>query len=172
MIRSQLPLILLLSACQTAPGSGAEPRPAEAVITQGEIEADGDGRCFARTAAPTETVVVEELAEVVPEVRDQNGVITSPAVFRTVTRPQTRATGPGRRFETVCPHLLTSELVLTLQRALIVRRVYAGPVNGTYDEPTRAAVRSVQITEGIDSPLLSVDLARTLGIIAIPRDSR
>ena len=168
MTRRVLLLTVLLAACQTVPPESGP--SGGAVISQGQIETDASGRCYARTERPTETVVVEDLVEVVPEIRDRNGVVTSPAVFRSVTRPQIKSVGDGLRFETVCPQRLTAEVVLTLQRALIVRRAYDGPVNGLYDSGTRAAVQAVQRPAGIDSPLLSVDLARALGVVAVPRE--
>ena len=58
-------------------------------------------------------------------------------------------------------------MVAPLQRALIVRRAYTGPVSETYDAATQAAVAAFQRDRGIDSPLLSVDTARDLGVLAI-----
>lgn len=161
-------LPLALVACTGAPSRDAV-APAEIVVSLGEIETDVTGRCFATTAGPTRTEIVDELIEVVPEVRAADGNVTSPPVYRTVSRPRTVSTGPGRRFETVCPPVYTVPFVSSLQRALLIRRAYDGPITGQYDDATSLAVQMFQRPDGIDSPLLGVDAARSLGIVAVPR---
>jgi peptidoglycan hydrolase-like protein with peptidoglycan-binding domain len=59
--------------------------------------------------------------------------------------------------------------VSTLQRALLIRRAYDGPITGQYDAATSLAVQSYQRGTGIDSPLLGTTTARELGILAVPR---
>lgn len=148
----------------------APPDPASDLITLGAIETSADGVCFARNAAETRTVTEDVLIEVVPAVKDRNGVVTSPAVFRNVTRPQTIVTGEGARFETVCPPLLSEAFVTTLQRALRTRDAYSGDLNGHYDTATGLAVQRFQRDQGFDSPYLAVATARQLGILAVARD--
>ena len=162
------PFALALTAC-TAPAPDPASAPAPIVVSLGEIETDAEGRCFARTAPPTRTDIVEEMIEVAPAQRGPDGAVVNPAVFRTVSRPQTVATGEGRRFETVCPPLYTEAFVSTLQRALLIRRAYAGPISGQYDETTRLAVEQFQRDRGTDSRLLAVQTARDLGILEIRR---
>ena len=163
------PLILLLAAC--APQRGAAPAAPAApiVVSLGEIETDVAGRCFARTAPPTRTDIVEEMIEVVPEERAPDGALINPAVFRTITRPRTVAIGTGQRFETVCPPIYTEAFVSTLQRALLIRRGYDGPITGRYDDATSLAVERFQRARDLDSPLLSVDTARDLGLLEVSR---
>ena len=160
--------VVAVAALAGCSGSGVEGRGTE-LIALGEIETDRDGRCFARTAPPTQTEVVTELVEVEPARTDANGVVITPAIFRNITRPVTRPVGDGARFEAVCPQVYTAEMVETLQRALIVRRAYGGPVNGVLDAATRAAVRAFQLEDGLDSPVLAVRVAQDLGIVAVPR---
>ncbi len=156
--------VLALSGCaQPPPTSNQAPAVA---LSLGEFETDAAGRCFATGDAPTRTEIVSELVEVTPVVKDRNGVVQSPAVFRTVTRPVSMPTGQGDRFEAVCPHFLTSSFVASLQRALIVRRAYGGPVSGSYDLATRDAIRTFQARMGIASDLLSVAVARDLGLVS------
>ncbi len=164
------PFIILLaaSAC-TADTGPAQPAKAPMVLTLGEIETDAAGRCFALTAPQTRTEIVTDLIEVVPAVRDEGGGVTTPAILRKVTRPTVVTAGPGTRLETVCPPIYTESFVASLQRALVIRRAYVGPISGVYDPLTRAAVRDFQRGSGVDSPLLAVDTARTLGIFAVPR---
>jgi hypothetical protein len=163
-----LPFALLLSACTPLPpqsGTGTAP----IIVSLGDIETDAKGRCFARTEGPTQTNIISELIEVAPETRDAAGTVINPAVFRTITRPQTVKVGEGSRFETVCPPVYTAAFVSTLQRALLIRRAYDGPITGQYDAATSLAVQSYQRRSGTDSPLLATDIARDLGILAVPR---
>lgn len=161
-----------LAAC--SPQTGTE-QPARAdtddVIPLGAIETTTQGACFAMTAGATETVVVEDVIEVTPVVKDRNGVVISPPVFRNITRPSTNTVTNGERFETVCPPLLTSSFIATLQRAMITRRAYSGAVTGQYDTATGLAVQRFQRMQGIDSPYLAVSTARQLGVLAVERDS-
>ena len=166
-----MPVVLILAACTPPSPSPASSQPAAPIVVSlGDIETDATGRCFARTAPPTQTNIVEELIEVVPEERGPDGTVINPAVFRTITRPQTVATGEGQRFETVCPPIYTETFVSTLQRALLIRRGYEGPITGQYDEATSLAVQQVQRGDGIDSPLLAVTTARALGILEVTRN--
>jgi peptidoglycan hydrolase-like protein with peptidoglycan-binding domain len=162
------PFALLLSAC-TAPQPQSGTAPAPIIVSLWDIETDATGSCFARTDGPTQTKIIEELIEVAPETRDAAGTVVNPAVFRTITRPQTVKVGEGTRFETVCPPVYTAAFVSTLQRALLIRRVYDGPITGQYDAATSLAVQSYQRGTGIDSPLLGTTTARELGILAVPR---
>ena len=165
-VRGKLPLLFLLVACVSAPDPIGTP---SASIDLGGIRTDAQGRCFASQDGPTETRIVSELVEVVPEVRDANGVVVSAAIFRNQTRPRTVRSGEGATFETVCPQVYTLDFVATLQRALTVRQAYAGRVTGEYDAATSLAVQRFQRARGIDSPLLSVDVARELGVFAVGR---
>lgn len=162
-------LLVLLAGCAgPAPDPSAPPPDSPTLVLDDNITTDDTGRCFARTRGATRTEVISDLIEVEPEIKDRNGVIQRPAVFRTVTRPRTVAVGDGTPFQIVCPQILTPDFVSTLQRALIVRRAYAGPVNGRYDAATSAAVAAFQQARGIDSPLLAIAVARDLGIVAVP----
>ncbi len=163
-----LPLALLLSAC-TPPADSSSAGAAPIVVSLGDIETDAKGSCFARTDGPTQTNIVSELIEVAPETRDAAGAVINPAVFRTITRPQTIKVGEGTRFETVCPPIYTEAFVSTLQRALLIRRAYDGPITGQYDAATSLAVQSYQRRSGTDSPLLATHVARELGILAVSR---
>ena len=158
-------LLLFAASCAPTPVL-QEDVPQGQLIALGEIFTDGAGRCFARQSAPTETEIVTELVEVVPAVKDDNGVVTSPAVFRNVTRPVTREVASGAMFEAVCPQVFTTPFVSTLQRAMIVRRVYSGEVTGTLDGPTRSAIAEFQGAAGIESDVLAMSVARELGLIA------
>lgn len=164
--------LLVLAACD--PQGGVE-QPTRAdvgeIIPLGAIQTSTNGACFATTAGPTETVVVQDVIEVAPVIKDRNGVILSPPVFRNVTRPATNTIGDGMQFETVCPPAFTTAFVATLQRAMITRGAYSGAVNGQYDVATGLAVQRYQREQGIDSPYLAVTTARQLGVLAVARDT-
>ncbi|SEP98702.1 Putative peptidoglycan binding domain-containing protein [Loktanella sp. DSM 29012] len=162
-----LPTLLVLSACAPVPPTDA---PATVLIASGGIETDTAGRCFARTAPRTRVDIVDRVEQVAPARRDAAGTIIDPPVFRTVSEPTARTVGEGTRFEAVCPPVLTNEaFVQSLQRALLIRRAYDGPISGVYDPATRAAVQQLQRNGDLDSPVLSVATARDLGIFAQAR---
>jgi len=75
-----------------------------------------------------------------------------------------------RLFAVPCPGAMDTDLMAALQRALAVRGLYVGPVNGEYDTATAEAVRRFQAPLGLDSPVLSLDAARHLGLLPVPRD--
>ena len=156
-------VLIALAACG-APSVAPVPP-----VARDEIAVDDAGRCFSRAAGPVETRIVTAQIEVSPPLRDRNGVVTRPAIFRNVSRPETVERSPGPVFETVCPQVLDAGFVETLQRALIVRRAYAGPITGSYDAPTTEAVRQFQAGRGLDSAILSLETARALGLVAIGR---
>ena len=162
--------VFVVAGCgQTPAPAPVVPPSGEPVISLGEIETTASGQCFARMAGTTETQIVTDLIEVQPAIKDRNGVVVTPAIFRNVTGPKTVEVGQGPRFETVCPQRYTPDFVATLQRALIVRRAYRGEVTGLMDEDTSLALQQFQRDRGIDSPLLAVGVARDLGIVAVPR---
>ena len=160
--------VLALAACE-APVPTTPTNAPEVLIDLGELETDGNGRCFARDAAPTEVRIVEETVIVVPEKRDNLGRITQPAVVRSQDGPQTFRIGDGKRFETLCPQEYTAQFVASLQRAMKARGAYDGPITSAYDAATSQAVRAFQLSSGIDSPLLRRRTALELGLTAVPR---
>lgn len=76
---------------------------------------------------------------------------------------------PNFWFEIPCELRADTEFVATLQRALAARSLYGGPINGLYDDRTRAAVRAYQHPQGLESGVLSLPAARTLGLVAVLR---
>jgi hypothetical protein len=157
--------ILLLTACTPA----TAPAPDNVLIDMGKIETAAGGRCFANDTAPAiiETVTLQEIDEA--ELRDADGRVTRPASFRTVTRQNIIRERMDIRFETLCPQNYSGDLVATLQRALRVRGFYAGQINGTLDAATGAAIQQFQRPDGLDSPLLGLQTARSLGLVARAR---
>lgn len=157
--------VAALSACTPAPVA----QPRNVLIDMGQIETRSDGRCFAKDISPAviETVTTHELEN--PEVRDASGVVTSPATFRTVARQQIVRERSDIRFETVCPQNYTAERVQTLQRALKARGFYDGEITGTLDRATGFAIQRFQRIDGPDTVMLSIETARSLGVVAFDR---
>ena len=161
------PCLAVVLATNCTPIDSPAGPPNDLTVSAGDFVTDDMGRCFTRQAGRTQTEIVNQLVEVVPAQKDQNGVVINPAVFRNVTRPRAVQVAEGAQFEAVCPQRYTADFVATLQRALIVRRAYDGSVTGVYDAATIAAVTQFQRKMGIDSPMLAVIVAQDLGIIAV-----
>lgn len=159
--------LAVLAACTPAQVT----QPSNVLIDMGQIETRGDGRCFAKDISPAviETVTTQEVE--IPEVRNDDGVVTRPATFRTVTRQQIVRERADIRFETLCPQNYTADRVRTLQRALKVRGFYDGPITGTLDRATGFAIQNFQRDGGPDTVLLSIETARKLGVVAFDRET-
>lgn len=161
------------AAALTAIGACSPPTvaPDNVQVDMGQIETSLSGKCYATDTAPAiiETVTVQEIDT--PEVRNDQGVVIQPASFRTVTRQNIVRDRQDIRFETVCPPVYTSEFVATLQRALAVRGIYAGQINGLLDATTSSAIQRFQRTDGPDTGLLSIETARKLGLVALDRST-
>lgn len=128
-----------------------------------------DGTCWGRLETPAviETVTEQVLAQ--PAVLGADGQLLRPASYRTETRQNIVKERSQRWFETPCPVQMTPEFVESVQRALAVRGLYDGPVSGQMDARTQAAVRQLQQAKGLDSGMLSLETARALGLVAVPR---
>ena len=72
--------------------------------------------------------------------------------------------------ETPCPDRLTPDLIATLQRALKVRGLYDGAVDGRLGSGTRAAVKRYQAARGLPTDVLTFQSAKELGLIAYSRE--
>ncbi|MCC5987836.1 MAG: peptidoglycan-binding protein [Pararhodobacter sp.] len=145
-LRTALPLVavLVLAACQsTAPDSTA-PDAAATRADTGE-------------AAPVMRGLPGCLAsDMVPVVADD--AIASDA-----------AAMEERQFAVPCPEQMDADFVASLQRALIVRGYHEGTATGSMDSTTAEAVRRYQRPRGLDSTILSLDAARSLGLVAVGR---
>lgn len=124
------------------------------------------GTCWGRDIQPARLETVTEQVMVQPPEIGADGVVRSPAVFRTETRSAILRDREPILFPAPCPEEMTPDFVATLQRALAARGLYDGPVTGRMDGATRAAVRAFQRPQGLDSSVLSVSAARQLGLVA------
>ena len=164
-----LPLLAVLSACQSAlPLAG----PNEPEIVQTLQEAPpgaAPGTCWGKDVTPAVIETVTEQVLLQPAQVRGDGTVEDPAIYKTETR---QAIVKERRvtwFETPCASDQTPDFVASVQRALKVRGLYRGPVTGQMDARTRAAVRAYQKPEGLDSGILSLAAARRLGLATVER---
>ncbi|GAB4269027.1 MAG: hypothetical protein Kow0013_20240 [Pararhodobacter sp.] len=152
MKRRLVPFLIapLLAACQPNVSEPEVRRADPVAVPLAMAPADA---CWAtdRVPALTETVYVP----------DASGV----------HHPQERVLRPAedRLFAVPCPDQMAGDFVASLQRALGVRGLYSGPVTGSYDSATRAAVRRYQAPQGLDSGTLSLQAAQQLGLVPVAR---
>lgn len=122
------------------------------------------GTCWTREYLPavveTETIQVQ-----VPPNRPDRSTV--PTVYRTETRQRILRERQEIWFQTPCPDRMTTAFIASVQRALSARDLYHGPISGTFDARTRAAIRRYQAPQGLDSGTLSVTAARQLGLVPV-----
>lgn len=127
-----------------------------------------DGACWHRMGRPALFETVTEQVQVVPEQRDATGTVIRPAVFRTDTRQTELRSRQLVWFRIPCRADVASETAFaaSVQRALKARGLYGGPVTGTMDSATEAAVLRYQAANGLESGVLSLAGAQALGLTA------
>jgi len=158
---------LALSGCVSGPAP--EPGPLAVVPV---IDPRG-GICVSRATTPAIIETVTDQVLVQPPEIGSDGTVRSPAVFRTVTQQRILRERREVEFETPCPTIQTPEFIASLQRALQARGYLRGPINGVYDERTGRAVQRFQSDRGdVDSPVLTLETGRALGLIALPREAQ
>ncbi len=170
MTSRTLPLlaILMLVACDAPlPGAG------ETDLVQTATEAPPGatpGTCWGKLATPAVIETVTNQILVQPPKILADGTVATPAIYKTDTRQAIVQERNVTWFETPCSTDLTPDFVASLQRALKARTLYRGAISGQMDTRTRAAVRTFQRPEGLDSGILSLAAARRLGLVAIELD--
>ena len=128
-----------------------------------------EGSCWAKDASPAVVETVTDQILVQPAVVASDGQVLAPAIYRTETRQEIVKPRENTVFQIPCAGVQTPEFVASLQRALQARGLYRGGITGLMDGRTRAAVRSYQKPLGLDSGILSLASARTLGLVAQER---
>jgi len=144
----------------------------ETVTNGGVVLGNGlapPGSCWGKIPTPAVIETITEQVLVTPARTNPDGTIAALPVYREERRQQIVTARTDRWFEIPCPPDFTVEFVSTLQRALQVRGLYDGDVSGNMDDPTRRAVLAVQSANGLPSDVLSIETARELGIVAVPR---
>lgn len=170
--------LCVLSACMDADVTRSTDAPSRAPIADpigplanpATVDA-AIGTCYARTVSPALIETVTEQV-IIPEVLNEDGSVVSPASFRTDTRQEILRERREIEFETPCDNILTPPFVASVQRALIARGYYRGPVSGEIDHRTSDAIRRFQVDQDdVHTATLTLKTARNLGLIAVPRDS-
>ena len=141
----------------------------EVVITDFTLGPPGarPGACYGKDVTPA---VIEQVTEqtlvAAPEFGPEGNVIT-PARYE---ERRTHRIVTGREeiyFETPCPPRWTPDFIASVQRALTARGLFRGAVSGTLDQNTRQAIRAYQVSNGLNSGILSIDSARALGLVEV-----
>lgn len=148
-----LALIALLAACQTGT---AEPEVRRSEPVQASLGAIPSDACWATDRVPA----------VVETRYDSTGPDGARAAQEVVLRP-----AEDRLFAVPCPDQMADDFTASLQRALSARGHYAGAITGLHDAETIAAIRRFQAPQGLDSGILSLQAAQSLGLVAMPRDA-
>ncbi len=160
--------LTLLAAC--APQGEREPALRELLFTADAAPPWAPpGTCWGKDVTPAVVETVTEQILLRPAEIGPDGTVQRPAEYRTETRQAILREREERWFESPCAAAQDPEFIASLQRALRARAIYAGPVTGEMDRRTQDAVRRYQSEQGINSGIISVEAARTLGLIAFPR---
>ncbi|MEP2029102.1 MAG: peptidoglycan-binding protein [Paracoccaceae bacterium] len=161
--------LFVLGGCETGgvkPGSPSDSQDSLNISSDVPPEAP-PGTCWEKIVGPSVTKTVTEQVLVKPAELAANGQIENPPVYRYQQREAVVRKGNTTWFETLCPDILTKEFIASLQRALAARKLYTGAITGTMNTPTRSAVRKIQEPQGVNSDVLSIAAARSLGLVSI-----
>lgn len=165
----------VLSACMSDPDA---PQTAETGVQIGytpdaapENRRTGEKQpgCWALDYQPAVTETITQNVQVQAEKRDRSGNVTDPAIWRSETTTRIVTPRQELNFETPCANMLTEEFLIALQRSLNARGFYDGETSGRMDVKTRQAIRRFQLENGLNSAYLSLESARTLGLVEVPR---
>ena len=167
--------LLGLSACNPGMVTRAPGDAATAAIGPLETPAVVDastGTCFTRDTTPAVIETVTEQIMVQPAQVHSDGTVLSPAIFRTVTRQRILRERREVEFETPCAGVMTPEFRASVQRALLARGYYRGPIDGDLTGQTASAIERFQADQGdVATATLTLQSARSLGLVALPRDT-
>lgn len=135
-------------------------------------ERAADGTCRARDVTPAVYEQVMGEVQVVQAEIAEDGAVIRPPVYRRAPVPRVVRERSEISFEAPCPEDMTPEFIGSLQRALAARGYFPGNVTGRLDAPTTAAIRRYQSERGLESAQLSLETARSLGLVAVelPQD--
>lgn len=175
--RWALVMLALLAGC--TPGGAPMPDAPQSADLADEIvrlnrpgpPAKPEGACWESDVTPAVIETVTEQVVVAPEVRGADGVVMTPAAYRTDTQTRILRDREEVWFRAPCPADYTLEFVATLQRALKARGYYLLDLTGQLDAGTRDAVRRYQADRGLDSARLSLAAARELGLLPTELDA-
>ena len=164
--------LLLLAGCAAEPALPTDRFAQEPPLVETRAAAPpgaAPGSCWGKDVTPA--VIETQTDQVVdrPTGLRPDGS-PHPAVYRTETRQVIVQERREIWFETPCPEDLTPDFVASLQRALVARGLLHVPPSGVMDNLTRRAIRLYQRRQGLDSSILSLAAARSLGLAAVARE--
>lgn len=164
--------LLLLAGCDTQQVTRSAEAPAIAPLAQVEIvDADTPG-CSDSAITPALIETVTEQVEVQAAVLAPDGSLTVPAAYQTLTRQQILRERGEVTFDTPCPHVQTPPFLAAVQRSLIARGYYSGAITGQMSPELGQAIERFQIDQDdVPAPILTLRSARSMGLIALPRDA-
>lgn len=125
------------------------------------------GTCWGKTVTPAVVETVTRKILLQPAQISSDGRVQAPPIYKSEAQQQVVQPRRENWYEIPCEADLTPDFVSSLQRALEARGYYRGPINGTLDTRTSAAVGRYQQSEGLDSTTLSIAAARKLGLIVV-----
>ncbi|MDQ7079374.1 MAG: peptidoglycan-binding domain-containing protein [Paracoccaceae bacterium] len=128
------------------------------------------GECYKKTTSPALIETITKHILVRAPSYDTDGKLKQPAAYRTETSQQILRERQAEWIRIPCRKDMVEDFTASLQRALQVRGLYKGPINGLYDKHTQKAVRRFQRAMGMDTDILSLAAARKLGLVAYDRD--
>jgi len=162
---------LFVAGCDPASLAEADAPPEPGVLEATRVGPAGaaDGTCWGKTVTPAVVQTVTKQEQIKPAVVNEDGTIGAPPKYRSTTTQEIVSARRDNWFETPCKEVLTPELISSLQRALFARGLYAGSISGEMNADTRAAIRRLQAKAGTNSPVLMLETAQNLGLIAVAR---
>ena len=125
------------------------------------------GACWGHDTIPAMIETVTETVLDQPELRDKDGRVIRPASYSSTARQRMVHDREEVYIRTPCYNQLTPDTIVTLQRALKARGYYLLPLSGELDPATMIAIRRYQADHGLDTPVLSLKAAETLGLVAV-----
>lgn len=163
-------VLMLLAGCMDSYATRSDQSPI-GPLERPPVVDSAIGTCFARDTTPAIIETVTEQVMVQPAVVRTDGSVQSPAAFRTVTRQRILRERREVEFETPCNEIMTPQFVASVQRALVARGYYRGAITGVIDPRTIAAIERFQVAQNdVHTGVLTLQTARALGLVALPRD--
>lgn len=160
--------LALLAACTASQPAS---RAAAPVGAPPLAQPDTDGKCWARETTPAVYDQIMGEVQVVQAEIAEDGTVLRPPIYRKA--PVARVVTPRGelKFEAPCGYQMTPDFVASTQRALSARGYFADKVTGEIDAPTTAAIRKFQTERGLNSGQMSLETARSLGLVAVDRQN-
>lgn len=169
-----LAAVLVLANCTTlTPVTRDQPPQLYTPPRAAPVDA-AEGTCWDKTETPALVKTVTEDVLVQPAQISSTGTLQSLPVYRSQTRQVILQERQIRWFQILCDADLTPDYVASVQRALALRNLYKGEVNGKMSPQTRAAIKAFQKEQAVsaaDHATLTVEGARKLGLWAQERDT-